>query len=173
MSTGAIGLALLQVFPNATCVAVDPNPVAATLTTKNAHRCRLEARLQVHCCSAKQLAESFPPAHFDLIVSNPPYVPSAELLGLDPEVRCFEDEKALDGGCDGLQVVREILLCARQVGVQGARIFLEVHHTHPAVFEIPNVAHSLAPEDMYVIGTYRDIFGKPRFVELQLDQLHT
>ena len=46
---------------------------------------------------------------FDLIVSNPPYVPSGDLASLPPEVRQFEPIQALDGGADGLDVIRRIL----------------------------------------------------------------
>merc|ERR1711974_98699 len=89
----------------------------------------------IACCSAREWARSVSASGFDLIVSNPPYIPSRELQRLEPEVRCFEDTAALDGGSDGLDVVREVLHCAQIVGRPGARIFLEVHHTHPAVFE--------------------------------------
>ena len=105
-----------------------------------------------------------------MIVSNPPYIPSRELQGLQPEVRCFEDAAALDGGSDGLDVVREVLNCARIVGLPGARIFLEVHHTHPAAFEAAAAgdADRNLIEALSVVETSSDLHGLPRFVELQV-----
>ncbi|CAK0905161.1 unnamed protein product, partial [Prorocentrum cordatum] len=123
------------VFPSATAVAVEPGEAAAELTEENARRNGVMGRLEIARLTAAEWAEEAAEADFDLIVSNPPYIPSSELPGLQPEVRDFEDAAALDGGEDGLDVVRQVLRCARRAGAPGARVYLEVHHTHPAVFE--------------------------------------
>ena len=132
--SGAIVLSLLHAFPMATAVAVDPSEDAVALTRANAERCGVENRLEVRHASSKDWASTCSKA-FDLIVSNPPYIPSHEIPGLQVDVREFEDHGALDGGSDGLSVITEVLCSARQVGLPGARIYLEVHHTHPALFE--------------------------------------
>ena len=47
---------------------------------------------------------------YDLIVSNPPYIPTEEMIGLEPEVIQYEDRGALDGGADGLDMIRDLIL---------------------------------------------------------------
>lgn len=169
--SGAIAVALLHAFPRARAVAVDQSPEAASLTRENAERCGVMARLDVVCSRARDWAEGAPRGGFDLVVSNPPYIPSAELPGLQEEVRCFEDAAALDGGDDGLEVVNEVLCCARLVGAPGAHIFLEVHHTHPAVFEAAAAGRGggLDLEGLRLVGTAEDLGGQPRFVELRVE----
>lgn len=133
--SGAMILALLHTWPKATGMAVDPAEAAIALTSENALRCGVKERLSLFHGTAKEFAEAWSGDDFDLIVSNPPYIPSLEIPNLQPDVRDFEDHGALDGGQDGLVVVAEVLQTARAVGEVGARIFLEVHHTHPSVFE--------------------------------------
>eukprot|EP00439_Symbiodinium_sp_Y106_P079812 s1179_g18.t1 len=170
--SGAIVLSLLHAFPMATAVAVDPSEDAVALTRANAERCGVENRLEVRHASSKDWASTCSKA-FDLIVSNPPYIPSHEIPGLQVDVREFEDHGALDGGSDGLSVITEVLCSARQVGLPGARIYLEVHHTHPALFErfSDEESHSglfASMEGLDLLDTVSDAFGQPRFVELQV-----
>ena len=132
--SGAIAISLLHAFPAATAVAVDPSQEAVALTSANAARCGVETRLRIYNARSYEWASACTES-FDLIVSNPPYIPSAEIAGLQADVRDFEDHGALDGGADGLAVVEEVLRSARKIGQPGARLYLEVHHTHPAMFE--------------------------------------
>jgi release factor glutamine methyltransferase len=55
------------------------------------------------------LFEDLPPQRFDLITANPPYIPTAELADLDATIRDFEPQLALDGGPDGLDIIRRII----------------------------------------------------------------
>jgi methylase of polypeptide subunit release factors len=75
---------------------------------------------------------------YDLVVSNPPYIPSGELADLEPEVVKYEDIGALDGGNDGLDIVRDIVryspvLLDRAGGVGCGELWMEVAHQHPQV----------------------------------------
>ena len=63
---------------------------------------------------------------FDLIISNPPYIPSADILNLAPEIRKFEPRLALDGGIDGLDCFRFILKTAHNYLVPGGIVLLEM-----------------------------------------------
>lgn len=63
---------------------------------------------------------------FDLIVSNPPYIPTKDLLGLDKEVKNYDPRLALDGGADGLFFYREIIMLAPNYLKRGGKIFFEV-----------------------------------------------
>ena len=109
--TGAILAALLSEFPNARGVAVDRSEAALRVARENLRNLSLEARVAYLCGDwAGAVAGTF-----DLIVSNPPYISSAEIALLSPEVRDHDPRLALDGGADGLQAYRTIVreLCDR------------------------------------------------------------
>jgi release factor glutamine methyltransferase len=66
-----------------------------------------------------------PVLHFDLIISNPPYIPSAEIATLQSEVRDFDPRGALDGGADGLDFYRKLAVEAKPFLKPGGKIMLE------------------------------------------------
>ncbi|HCV22543.1 MAG TPA: hypothetical protein DGN59_03715, partial [Candidatus Latescibacteria bacterium] len=66
---------------------------------------------------------------FDMIITNPPYIGSAEIEDLQPEVRDHEPRLALDGGADGLDVVRRIVAGAVDHLTPGGHVLIEVGHT--------------------------------------------
>jgi release factor glutamine methyltransferase len=123
--SGCIAIALAAKCPDATIIATDVSPEALALARENAARNDVAAHiefLQGDGIAALQIvgqASSLPgssaqttgkmPAPlFDLIISNPPYIPSAEIETLEPEVRDFDPRVALDGGADGLDFYRQI-----------------------------------------------------------------
>lgn len=106
--TGCLLLAVLSEYAQAWGMGVDISPQAAALARSNAARCGLAQRTAFMAgCWTDALA---PDARFDVVLSNPPYIPSHDLAGLMPEVRLHEPARALDGGGDGLDAYR--LLCA-------------------------------------------------------------
>ena len=102
--TGAIALALLTELPKARATATDIAKGATETARANAARAGLSDRFDAVCCDWFVGVEG----RFDLIVSNPPYIPSAEIDGLAREVRRFDPPRALDGGRDGLDAYRAI-----------------------------------------------------------------
>jgi release factor glutamine methyltransferase len=103
--TGCLLLAALHEYGQAVGVGVDKSPAAAALAAKNAASLGLGPR-------AAFLAGDWASAlagQFDIIFSNPPYIPAAEISGLMPEVAAYEPHAALDGGADGLDAYRAIL----------------------------------------------------------------
>ena len=103
--TGCLLLALLTEFPSAFGVGLDRSPAAAALAKANAARLGLARR------SAFVVGDWAAPlaGRFDLIVSNPPYIPSADIPLLMPEVADHEPRSALDGGADGYDAYRNIV----------------------------------------------------------------
>ncbi len=103
--SGVIMVTLLAERPDASGVAVDLSPSALAVARANAERNGVAARLTLHS------GEWFEPVgdeRFDLILSNPPYVPEAEIEGLAPDVREHDPRLALAGGPDGLEAYRAI-----------------------------------------------------------------
>lgn len=108
--TGCIALSIAGEHPDTVVVATDISPAATALAERNARALGLEGWVDVlECDLADAVAPEFA-GTFDVLVSNPPYIPSAILAGQIPsEVRDFEPALALDGGADGLAVFRRIL----------------------------------------------------------------
>ena len=103
--SGAILLALLSELPDACGVGTDISEAALRTASSNAANLRLADRAGfVACDYAAALSD-----RFDLIVSNPPYIRSAEIAGLDAEVRDHDPRAALDGGADGLEAYRALI----------------------------------------------------------------
>jgi len=117
--SGCLLLALLTCFPEAKGTGIDVSLDACRIARQNAHGLGLEKRAEIVNASwSSGIASSY-----DLIVSNPPYIPSADIAGLDREVREYEPLMALDGGADGLDAYRALLpLCASALKKSGVLI---------------------------------------------------
>ncbi|MBB5053236.1 release factor glutamine methyltransferase [Afipia massiliensis] len=120
--SGAILLALLSELPNATGIGTDISMAALTTAELNALRLGLAGRSSfVQCDYATALS-----GPFDLIVSNPPYIRSAEIASLDSDVRDHDPHLALDGGADGLDAYRVITPQAAALLAPGGVLIFEV-----------------------------------------------
>ena len=107
--TGALLLAALREFPNATGLGIDRIEAAAQLARRNAEALGFAPRAQFIVADWTAPLGQRLDASFDLILANPPYIPSADLAGLMPDVADYEPNSALDGGPDGLDAYRAIL----------------------------------------------------------------
>lgn len=120
--SGAIIVTLLAECPEATGVAVDVSAEALAVACGNAGRLGVGPRLE--------FAEGswFAPVEgrFGLIVSNPPYIPAADVAGLDPDVRDFDPHLALAGGTDGLDPYREIAAKGGDFLEPGGHVLVEI-----------------------------------------------
>ena len=123
--SGCIACAVGHEMPAARIVAVDLSAKALEVTRRNVAANRLSSR--VICMQADATAS--PPmsmGQFDMIVSNPPYVRSADMKKLDPSVRDFEPSWALDGGKDGLKFYKAIIKYWKSVLRPGGYLLFEV-----------------------------------------------
>ncbi len=107
VGSGCIAVALAMKLPGAEVFGVEQSAAALELATRNAAK-----HGAVVAMVRGSLFEPFSGERFDLIVSNPPYIPTAELAALQPEVRDYEPRDALDGGPDGLDFYRSIIPAA-------------------------------------------------------------
>jgi len=108
--SGCLAILLAGYFPGGKVDAIDLDPGALEVARINLRSHRLARRVRLW---TSDLFDAVPPARYDLIVSNPPYEPSARLDTLPPEFR-REPWLALDGGVDGLAVIRRLIRQARQ-----------------------------------------------------------
>jgi release factor glutamine methyltransferase len=154
--SGAILLALLAELPQASGVGTDRDPRALAVARDNAERLGLRARTGfVACDFGTALAGGF-----DLVVSNPPYIPTAEIATLAPEVRDFDPRGALDGGRDGVAAYRAIAADARRLLAPGGTIAVEV-----GLGQADAVAALMAAHGLVACGTpRRDLAGVARVV---------
>ena len=105
--SGCVGLAVAANVPECRVVLADLSEGALRVCKQNIRRCDLNAR--VTCLSADAKLPPLPALwDFDVIVCNPPYIPSGEIAGLDASVRDYEPHQALDGGDDGLDFYRAV-----------------------------------------------------------------
>ena len=121
--SGALIVSLAQAMPGHQCVAVDVSPDAAAITLGNARR--LDCVPGVSVVSGSWFDPFAVDLRFDVIVSNPPYIPTRDIDTLAPEIRQYEPRLALDGGPDGLDCIREILFRAPAHLVPGGVLLLE------------------------------------------------
>lgn len=103
--SGAILLALLAEYPQAVGLGVDLAPDAVRQAAANAAACEMAGRAAFQGGS---WGEGLPDGAFDVVVSNPPYIPTADIADLAPEVREHDPMLALDGGADGLDAYRAL-----------------------------------------------------------------
>ena len=122
--TGCLLISILHEVKGASGIGIDIDREAVELAQKNAEKLDVDARAQFRCMDwGDGLTETF-----DIIVSNPPYIPSGDLDGLMPEVAEHEPVRALDGGRDGLDEYRKILPRAHRLLNRQGVLILEIGH---------------------------------------------
>ena len=108
--SGCLAIMLADAFPNAEIDAVDLSADALAVADKNVTDYQLTDRITLH---HSDLYDTLPPKHYDLIISNPPYVNSASMANLPSEYQA-EPAMALAGGADGMDIVRRIVSGAKE-----------------------------------------------------------
>jgi len=120
--SGALLLALLGELPNATGIGTDLSAAALAVARANAEANGLGSRCTFVACDFAAGVQG----PFDLIVSNPPYIPRGEIASLAPEVRDYDPTLALDGGTDGLDGYRAIAAEARRLLAPSGSLIVEL-----------------------------------------------
>lgn len=159
--TGCLLLAALSEFPAAWGLGLDLRPEAAMLAARNASRNGLSARA-VFAAGDWGAALA---GRFDLILSNPPYIESAAIPGLMPEVARHEPASALDGGADGLAAYRLILSDLPRLLAPGGLAVLELGEGQG-----PAVSVLARAEGLQVAGQKADLAGIDRALILKFSE---
>ena len=157
--SGCVGLAVAANVPNCRVVLGELSEGALRTCKQNVRRNQLNAR--VTCLSVDALE---PPSSalwdFDVIVCNPPYIPTADIDGLDASVKDYEPHMALDGGEDGLDFYRAIAAKWKSALRLGGALLFEV-----GIGQAPQVEDILAQNGYENIQTAQDTQGIWRVVE--------
>lgn len=156
--SGAIALTLLAEWPQARAVATDISAAALKVAALNAKALGVAQRLDL--IRSDWCAEVT--GHFDLIVSNPPYIAAAEMAGLAPEVVLHDPAIALSPGGDGLSAYRRIAAQAPAHLAPAGRVIVEIGWTQGA--EVADVFAQAGWHDLRVIP---DMEGRDRVVLAQ------
>ena len=130
--SGCLAIALAVKCPGAKIFAVDNSPDALEMAKQNAARHKVTERIKFFqgdgfesLSKWASQSSALREVKFDLIISNPPYIPSAEIEKLQPEVRDFDPRGALDGGADGLDFYRRIAVEAKPFLKPTGKLMLE------------------------------------------------
>ncbi len=156
--SGCIGCALAVQMPGARIVMADKSPKALGVCRQNIEKNNLA--LRALCVDAD--ATQKPPmllGKFDLLVCNAPYIPSGEIATLDASVREYEPHMALDGGADGLDIIRAMVPLWRSVLKDGGAMMLEIGEGQSEA-----VQQLLAENGFVRTGALQDPSGTERVV---------
>ncbi|APW63119.1 peptide chain release factor N(5)-glutamine methyltransferase [Paludisphaera borealis] len=157
--SGCLAVACAYHHPAAEFVAVDLSRDALDQARKNAARHDLTGRIEF--LEGDLLAPVAGRPAFDVIVSNPPYIPSREIEALEAGVRDHEPLLALDGGPDGLAVVTRLIADAVPLLKSGGHLILEIGSPQEA-----DVRDRIAAHPEYtLLPTVRDLRGHPRVIQ--------
>ncbi len=159
--SGCLAIALAHKCPAARVHAVDLSPPALALARDNAARHGLAERIEF--LEGDGFAAVPAGSQFDLIISNPPYIPSAEIATLQPEVRDYDPCAALDGGPEGLDYYRRLAAEAGLFLKAGGRLMLECGDG-----QAPRVQAILEQQKWIVEAIQEDYNHIPRIVIARL-----
>jgi release factor glutamine methyltransferase len=157
--SGAIACALATARPDLEMLALDQSLGALAVASENVRRLGLAARVRLLA------GDLFGPlaslgGSLDMVVANPPYLPSGIIPTLPVEVERFEPALALDGGPDGLRVLRRLVAQAPRFLRSGAWLLMEIGEEQAG-----SLASLMAAEGFSRIGARRDLRGVERYIE--------
>ncbi|MBI4391762.1 MAG: peptide chain release factor N(5)-glutamine methyltransferase [candidate division NC10 bacterium] len=156
---GAIAIALAVALPGAHLYAVDVSPEALSLAAENAHRFQVEKRITfLQGDGTAPLFATGLAGALDVLAANPPYIPTAELAALPPEVARFEPRLALDGGADGLTFHRHLAAGAPRLLRPGGFLAVEVGAGQAGAVR----ALLAGTPDLAPLPTVQDLAGRDR-----------
>jgi release factor glutamine methyltransferase len=160
VGSGCVSVSLLAARRDVTGTAFDISEDVLEIAGRNAKKNDVESRLKL--MPGDMLDGKFwsNTGKFDAVISNPPYIPTGEIAGLEPELS-YEPRQALDGGADGLDFYRSIIKNAASVLCEGGIVLLEVGYGE----DVPVAA--IAGGYGYITEVRRDIEGRGRVLVLR------
>ncbi len=160
--SGCIAVALAKHLPGLTAYAIDISRPALAVARRNAEKHGVDNRIQF---VVGDLLDKRP-APVDLIVSNPPYVSADEWASLPSSIRYHEPRLALDGGPDGLEVIRRLLSQSQGLLEPGGAILVEIGASQGD--DVQEIARTCFPREGTSVRIHPDLAGLDRVLEVQL-----
>ncbi|XP_003384955.1 PREDICTED: hemK methyltransferase family member 1-like [Amphimedon queenslandica] len=165
--SGAISVSLLKENESLSGYATDILPKAVELTKENSIRNEVDQRLIVTKAPITDLmSDTELESRFDFIVSNPPYIPSGVIPMLQPEITKYESHIALDGGEDGMSVIREVLKASSHLLKALGYLWLETGHEQ----DIISLVVTCCLDNLLYLNNFPDYTGRFRFHLLQRNE---
>jgi release factor glutamine methyltransferase len=156
--SGCLAIACTHQHPSARFIAIDVSPEALAVARGNADRHGLSGRIEFRLGNLLEPIAGEPP--FDVIVSNPPYIPTGQIATLETGVRDHEPHLALDGGPDGLRVVSRLIDQAIPLLKPGGHLILEIGTAQ----EQPVRSLLEAHPEYRLVPTIHDLQKHPRVI---------
>ena len=155
--SGAISIALMKNFPEAKCIATDINLNSLELAKQNAKKNHVLEQINFICCNWLDIFVNF---DFDIIIANPPYIKTEVIKKLEPEVRCFDPIISLDGGKNGLDCYKKIILGLDQkLFRKKSKILFEIGYD-----QAQKVEKLMREANIMKTKVFKDYSNQPRFV---------
>jgi release factor glutamine methyltransferase len=158
IGSGCIAASILHEIENITATGLDISENALQIAKKNAERNGVLGRLNLKLSDVFEVLEKND--RFDLIVSNPPYVPSTDIQTLQAEVRDFDPHIALTDGKDGLSIIRKIIKESPDFLKQNGSLLMEIGFN-----QSNKVSEMFSPEIWQAVEFFPDLQGIPRMVK--------
>lgn len=157
--SGCIAASIAHEHPATRVIATDISPEAVALAESNIKKLKLEDRVTVIQSDLGSAISSEDRGCFDLVVSNPPYVPTEILKAIPSEVSEFEPALALDGGSDGFAVFRPLLTWSFSALKSGGALAVELHED--CLDKAADLAQKACFEKVTIM---QDLAGRPRIL---------
>ncbi len=155
--SGALSIALMKNFPKAKCIATDINLKSLELAKQNAKKNNVLDQINFICCNWLDIFVNF---DFDVILANPPYIKTEVIKKLEPEVRFYDPIVSLDGGKNGVECYKKIILGLDQkLFKKNLKILFEIGYD-----QAQKVEKLMKEANIMKTRVFKDYSNQPRFV---------
>ena len=148
--SGCIILSLLSELKRSKGVGIDISFGALQIAKKNAKKLNILGNVKFQ----KKSIDSFFSQKFDLVVSNPPYIRSRDLKNLEDDIKLHEPKIALDGGNDGLDLIKKVIYKAKEILKANGRLALEI--SNEQVLQVSKILEKNNFRIEYIVNDYKD-----------------
>ncbi len=148
--SGCILISLLSELKSSKGIGIDISSGALQIAKKNAKNMNVYENIKFQ----KKSLDSFFSQKFDLVVSNPPYIKSRDLKNLEDDIKLHEPKIALDGGNDGLDLIKKVIYKAKEILKANGRLALEINNEQ--VLQVSKILEKNNFRVEHIVNDYKD-----------------